>query len=173
MPLPAKFDVNEIFIIITGIILTLIFVKILPKRFTYTTSIILFLHKISIAIAVDNVFAGPPLDLYDVMDTKEFELMDLVLYFFVYGPFTYIIIYIYDKWFYHKHLFQKFIFLVLVSLINIFFEFIAGYLDVYQFKGWKHYYSFPIYLIVYFTNFYLLEFLKKKERNLIPKMEVK
>jgi hypothetical protein len=174
MPLPTKFDGNEFFIIVIGLILSLIIVRMLPKRFTYTTSIVIFLYNISIAIAVDHVLAGPPFDLYDVMDSKKFELMDLVLYFFVYGFYTYVIIYIYDKWFYHKHLFQKFIYLVLVSLISIFFEDIAGHLEVYKFKGWKHRYSFPIYFVVFFINFYLVEFLKNKERNnLMTKKAVK
>jgi hypothetical protein len=163
MPLPTKFDTNEIFIIVIGVLLSLIVVKILPNRLSYTTSIIMFLHKISIAIAVDHILAGPPLDLYDVLDTGKFEFFDLILYLFIYGPFTYIIIYIYDKWFYHKSNFKKFIFLVFVILINVGFEFIATKLDIYIYKGWKLYYSIPIYLIVYLTNFYLLKFLKDKE----------
>jgi hypothetical protein len=165
MPLPIKFDTNEIFIIVIGIILTLIAVKLLPNRFTYTTSIILYLHKIAVAIVVDHLLAGPPLDLYDVMDTSKFEFFDLIIYFFVYGPFTYIIIYIYDKWFYHKSLLKKFIYLLLITLINIGSEFIGTKLNIYMYKGWKLYYSIPVYLIVYSTNFYLLKYLKDYESN--------
>jgi hypothetical protein len=165
MPLPIKFDINEIFIIVNGIILTLIVVKLLPNRLTYTTSIILILHKISIAIVADHLLAGPPLDLYDVMDTKKFEFFDLIIYFFVYGPFTYIIIYIYDKWFYHKSNFKKIIYLLLITLINIGCEWIGTKLNIYIYKGWTLYYSIPIYLIVYITNFYLLKYLKDHENK--------
>jgi hypothetical protein len=169
MPLPTKFDINEIFIIVIGIILSLIFVKILPNRLTYTTSIILFLHKISIAIAVDHILAGPPLDLYDVLDSKKFEFFDLILYLFLYGPFTYIIIYVYDKWFFHKSFFKKFIYLVIITLINLGCEFVANKLNIYVYKGWKLYYSIPVYLIVYITNFYLLHFLKDYDSKTVDK----
>lgn len=160
MPLPNKFDLNEIFILILCVLYTIIFVKLLPKRFTYSTSIILYLFNISIGLTVDHFLAGPPLDLYDVMDSKDFELFDLFLYLFIYGPATYTFIYIYDKWFYHKSNKSKFLFLLFISLLNTAFEYVAYILNVYEYKGWKVYYSIPVYFLVYYTNIYLLKLLK-------------
>lgn len=165
MPLPKKFDENEIFILILCVLYTFIFVKLLPKRFSYSTSIILFLFNISIGITVDHFLAGPPLDLYDVMDSKEFELLDLFLYLFIYGPATYTFIFIYDKWFYHKSVIKKLIFLLFISLLNTVFEYLAFILDVYKYNGWKVYYSIPVYFLVYCTNIYLLRLLKNYERT--------
>ncbi|MEH7308743.1 hypothetical protein [Neobacillus drentensis] len=163
MPLSTKFDVNEIFIIILAIILSLIVVKLFPKRFTYTTSIVLYLFNISTGIAVDHILAGPPLDLYDVFDMKKFELFDLILYLFVYGPVTYIIIFIYDKWFIHKSNLKKFIFLIFISLLNMGMEFIAAKLNVYTYSGWHLYYSFPVYFMTYFISIFFLHLLKNRE----------
>ncbi|MDR6123597.1 putative neutral ceramidase superfamily lipid hydrolase [Bacillus sp. SLBN-46] len=163
MPLPIRFDENEIFIIIIGILYSFIFVRLLPKRFTYSTSIILFLFNISIGITVDHILASPPHDFYDVMDSKKFELFDLILYLVIYGPATYTFIYIYDKWFYHKSNIKKFLYLFFISLINTVFEYIAVILNIYEYHGWKVYYSIPVYILVYYTNTYLLRLLKENE----------
>ena len=163
MPLPKKFDENEIFIIIVSIIFTLILVYLFPKRLSYPINIIIILFNISIGITTDHILAGPPLDLYDVMDSKKFELFDLILYIFVYGPFTYIAIYIYDKWLYHKSTIKKFFYLVFLSLLNTGFEVIAVYLKIYIYHGWKPYYSFSVYLLIYYINFHLIKLLKNTE----------
>ncbi|WP_413299992.1 hypothetical protein AA0X95_17335 [Bacillus sp. 1P10SD] len=165
MPLPNKFDENEIFILILCVLYSFVFVKLLPKRFTYSTSIILFLFNISIGITVDHFLAGPPLDLYDVMDSKEFELFDLFLYIFIYGPATYTFIYIYDKWFYHKSNIKKFLYVLFIALLNTVFEYIAFILNIYEYNGWKVYFSIPVYILVYFTNVYLLRLLKNNENK--------
>ena len=163
MPLPNNFDENEILILIISVLYSYIFVKLLPKRFTYSTSIILFLFNISIGITVDHFLAGPPLDFYDVMDSKEFELFDLILYIFIYGPATYTFIYIYDKWVNPKSYLKKALYLLFISLLNTVFEYVAVLLNVYVYNGWKVYYSIPVYLLVYYTNIYLLKSLKKTE----------
>ncbi|WML56127.1 hypothetical protein [Neobacillus sp. PS2-9] len=163
MPLPNKFDENEIFILILCVLYSFVFVTLLHKRFTYSTSIILFLFNISIGITVDHFLAGPPLDLYDVMDTKEFELFDLFLYIFIYGPATYTFIYIYDKWGYLNSNSKKYLYLLFIAILNTVFEYVAVLFNVYEYNGWKVYYSIPVYLLVYCTNIYLLKLLKNTE----------
>jgi hypothetical protein len=165
MPLPTKWDENEIFIIILSVLLSIIAIKMLPKRLPYTTSILIFLFNISMGIAVDHVLAGPPLDLYDVLDTRKFELFDLILYFFVYGPYLYIVMFCYDKWFSKKSKRMKFIFLFFIALLNVGLEFIAAKLDVFLYKGWNLFYSFLVYFLAYFLNICLFHLLKKHSKG--------
>jgi hypothetical protein len=165
MPLPTKWDENEIFIIILSVLLTIIAIKMLPKRLPYTTSILIFLFNISMGIAVDHILAGPPLDLYDVLDSEKFELFDLILYFFVYGPYLYIVMFCYDKWFSEKSKRMKFIFLFFIALLNVGLEFIAAKLDVYMYKGWNLFDSFLVYLLAYLLNILLFHLLKKNSKE--------
>lgn len=166
MPIPSKFDENEIYLLILGVPLMIVFVNLLPKRFHYSTSTVIFLLNISLGIAVDHILAGPPLDFYDVLDTEKFELFDLVLYLFVYGPFTYIVVYIYYKWFFHKSNLKKLLFLITLTILSLGLEIISAKLHVYVYKGWHVYYSIPFYFSSYLLNFCLLHLLKISERRI-------
>ncbi|WML50014.1 hypothetical protein RCG23_09270 [Neobacillus sp. PS3-34] len=160
MPLPTRFDQNEIFLLIIAALLMLV-TYIIPKRFPYSISCLIVLFNISIGIAMDHLLAGPPMDFYDVLDTKKFELFDLFLYVFVYGPSTYIFVYVYDLWFFHRPYRVKVIYLILLALINVVLEYVSGLLHVFTYKGWEIYYSFIVYILMYTSNFMLLSKLKK------------
>lgn len=65
--------------------------------------ILIVLFSATIARIADHVLAGPPLDLYDLMDSGKFEMFDIFSYL-LYGPFAYIYLYIYEK-FKIKHIY--------------------------------------------------------------------
>lgn len=66
--------------------------KKLPGEYDYIDC----LFPATIARIADHLFAGPPLDLYDLMDSGNYDLFDILSYP-LYGPVAYIFLYIYEK----------------------------------------------------------------------------
>lgn len=144
LPLPIKFDENEWFII-GNLLFGFGAVYFLPKRFATTISILIMLFSMSIAKIVDHAIAGKPLDLYDIGDTKKYEFFDVIGYM-MYLPYAYMSVYLYDK--FSPKGFYLTIYITLMSLSGIIFEWIAVKLHVFTYVKWTLFYSFPVYLTV-------------------------
>lgn len=146
LPLPKKFDQNEWFIILHIVALVFLLYK-LPKRFPPSITILLLMFTMTVARVVDHLIAGPHIDLYDIMDSGDFELFDLLCYL-PYAPFGYVFIYLYDK-FQLKGI-GLILYIVLFSVGSIGFEWVTGssYISYLKYSSWKPIYSVPIYLIV-------------------------
>ncbi|MGG3562393.1 hypothetical protein ABES03_12375 [Neobacillus rhizosphaerae] len=146
LPLPQKFDQNEWFILFTIIVLVCLLNK-LPRRFPTSITILLLMFTISVARGVDHVIAGPHVDLYDIMDSGDFELFDLLCYV-PYAPFGYVFIYLYDK-FQLKGI-SLILYIVIFSVGSIGFEWMTGsnYISYLKYSSWKPIYSLPIYLVI-------------------------
>ena len=146
LPLPEKFDANEWFILFHILALVILLYK-LPKRFPTSITILLLMFTVTVARVVDHVIAGPHVDLYDIMDSGDFELFDLLCYV-PYAPFGYVFIYIYDK-FQLKGI-SLILYIVLSSIGSIGFEWLTGtsYISYLKYSSWKPIYSLPIYLLI-------------------------
>jgi hypothetical protein len=140
-----RFNQNEWFIIVLIIIMyTIVF--LLPKRFPVLISAIFLLYGIFIGFLLDKSISEPPFDYYDVNDNSLFELFDFLSYI-MYGPFSYLIAYFFDRFKLKKQ--HILFYLVLWSSIAFLFEWIGIKFGVYHYeKGWRLEFSFPSYLAI-------------------------
>jgi hypothetical protein len=157
-PLPKDFDANEWFVIIsllasyTGLFLGR---KIFPRSMI----ILIILFSAVIARITDYELAGPPLDLYDLMDTGKYELFDMFSYL-LYGPFAFAFLAVYHK-LNIKGIYILF-YLVVCSGLSVAYEWLTVVFDVFTFKEWKSTFSFPVYLVVQSLTLYFYHFLLMK-----------
>lgn len=140
-----KFNGNEIFDLTLLAFYILVFM--LPKRFPKLISLMFILFGIAAGRLGDQLIGTPALDFYDINDSRNIELFDIILYL-SYGSFSYIIIYIFDKLKFEK---KNLIFYILLwSFTSIGFEWLGSKLGVFHYKnGYKLIFSFPIYLTTY------------------------
>jgi len=141
----SLFNQNEWFIIVL-LITTYTIVFLLPKRFSVLISTIFILYGIAIGHFLDHTISIQPFDFYDVNDSSLYEFWDFLSYI-MYGPFSYFIVYFFDKFKLKKQ--HILFYIVLWSLIAFGLESIGVKLGVYQYeKGWKIASSFPSYLAI-------------------------
>ena len=157
MALPVSFDQNEWFVLISFVI-SFAFVFILPRRFSLSLIILMFLFAAVVARLCDHLLAGPNSNLYSLMDTGTYDLFDMLTYF-LYMPFAYFFIYFYDKWKIRGY----YILLYVVGSVfaGTIYEWITTYFDVFNYHGWKVYYSFTVYLAVQPLTILFYEYLRK------------
>jgi len=157
-----KFNGNEWFLI--GIlIIGLILVWKLPKRFPVKESLLYFTCFVSLGMVFDHTISIRPFDYYDVNDKSSYEFMDFVSYL-TYGPFGYLFIYLYD-FFKIKDLYNT-IYIFLWTTVSLVMEYTALTLGVFHYKnGYEIYYSFPIYLIMLMSRLYLHKSLNSRNAN--------
>lgn len=144
MPLPQPFDKNEWFVLI-GIMVSYSIVRFLPKRFPTVISVLLMLFGPIVARMCDHFLASPKLDLYNLMDTPNYDLFDLFTYF-LYAPFSYFFIYFYDRWKVKGA--GMLLYLFLWTVASAFFEWIHTLFHVFTYHNWRLSYSFTVYLVV-------------------------
>lgn len=169
MPLPQRFNLNEIAFSITFIALTIIIIR-LPKRFPLAASILLIAYGTFIGNFCDTILATPPLDLFDVFDSGHYELFDLLI-FFGYGCYCYVLIYIYDRL--HVKGIINAVFVLLSAAISFCYEYIMLSFKVFTYKSWTLAYSFTSYLfvilsLVLFYSFIVKKFLPEEASSVLP-----
>jgi hypothetical protein len=169
LPLPKEFDQNEWFIIFHIIVLVLILYKV-PRRFPPTITTLLLVFSITVARVVDHVIAGPHVNLYDIMDNGDFELFDLLCYI-PYAPFGYIFIYIYDK--YSLKGLRLIFYIILFSICSMGFEWLTGtkFISYLKYASWKPIYSLPIYLVVQPCTILFFHFIQSLHKKSMPALE--
>lgn len=154
LKLPDHFDQNEWFIIVV-ILVSLIMYKVLPKRFPKAITAIIVLYSIAMPKILDHTIAVKPYNLYDLTDSGQYELFDLIMYA-IYPPFGYLFIYIYDYFKFKGIRFVMYIFFWSIASIGM--EFIANQLHVFNYHGWRLIYSLPIYTAIMIINVFLFNF---------------
>ncbi|WP_096186580.1 hypothetical protein [Evansella halocellulosilytica] len=167
---PEKFDVNEIFVIIT-ILVTWFFIFKLPKRLNDLEILLTWTLIVFLAFTADMTVAVQPANLYSTLDSMKFEIFDLILILFGYPPFAYLAMNYYKSKTYTT--FGITLFVLVCALLTTFFEWVALLFDVYTFKGWKSYMSIPVYVGVYGLNMLLLSYIKKKMSKPTPSIWTK
>ncbi len=160
--LPKKFDENEIFILIIGFFLTLL-VLILPRKFSLTETVLIFLFNFYLAAVVDHIIAGPPLNLYDIMDDPKFEIMDLFMYLFVYTSSGYLFIYGYT--YFSRPWYKSTAYVLAVALFTVGLEWIAHNFLVFKYFEWSIYFSMIAYVILFTVNIYFFKLVRHLLRN--------
>lgn len=162
MRLPEHFNSNEWFIIAVCILLISLTIA-LRQRIPYSRIFVIFTLNFFLAASLDHILAGPPYDLYDIMDVPEFEVFDFIIYLFVYPFSGYLFIYFYDIW--HKKGFHSVYYLFLTSFITIGLEWISNQFHVFHHKDWTYFHSFMSYFVIYCLNLRVYFWMKKREPN--------
>lgn len=157
---PVKFDTNEWFVIISGaVLLTAVF--LLPKRFSALTVFMIWLFNFFLAQATDFVLGKPPLNLYYNNDLIEYEYFDVLLYLVVFPPFAYVFDYFYDKW--RLKGIRLCLYILSWAAFTTTLEHIAErYFHPFPFTGWKSWYSFFAYIIIYVLILWAFRIVSKK-----------
>jgi hypothetical protein len=140
----GKLGANEWFILSINVINLIVFFK-LPKKFPVSITILIFLFGLTMAKTANFIFGIPPYNLYEINNTTdELDLIDLLLSA-IYPPFSYYFLYIYTNWKFKG--ISLFLYIVIAAVLSVGFEYVAILANVFQYKGWKLFYSFPVYLI--------------------------
>lgn len=156
LPIPKELSANEWFVIISIIASYPVFF-LLRRSFPVSMIILIVLFSATIARMADHVLAGPPLDLYDLMDSGKYDLFDILSYL-LYGPFAYIFLYIYEK--INIRGMYTFFYIVALSIFSVAFEWITILFGIFTFKEWRSIYSFPVYLFVHSLTILYYRFLR-------------
>ncbi|RCW41518.1 hypothetical protein [Paenibacillus prosopidis] len=156
---PIHFDANEWFILVISVASWGIFL-LLPNRLSYVTLFIIWLFNGLLAFTADFSLGVKPFDLYDFGDRPEFEWFDVILYLFTYPPTPFFMLHFYSKW---RPTGWRFVgYILLFSLATTGLEGISTYgFHVFTYKGWKLWYSGPIYLIIFSLNFLVYHFVQR------------
>jgi hypothetical protein len=158
MPLPVKFDQNEWFIIVS-IIIAYSITFFLPRRFPSGITVLIMLFGPTVARLFDHFLASPKLDLYTLTDTTKYDLFDLITYF-LYAPFSYFFVYIYDRL--KVKGYWTILYILLCTSFGTIYEWISTLFHVFKYNGWKLNYSFTVYLL---TQCFALLFYHLVKRN--------
>jgi hypothetical protein len=147
---PVRFDLNEWFIIVVSILSWTAYL-LLRDRFPLIVLIGLWLFNFYLGQTIDFAIAqGPPIDLYDYNDLPQYEWFDLFMYLFTYPPAALFVVWGYVRlrprgWWFAAYL-------VAVALVTTGAEAVAWKCNVYHYKGWTLYYSFPFYIVSHAMN---------------------
>jgi hypothetical protein len=161
LPLPITFNANEWFIMLS-IALGFTWLLFTPRRYPQSISVLIILFTVTMAIIFDHALAAPPLDLYDINDTKKYDLMDVISYL-IYSPYALLCVYMYDKLNPSGNYFT--IYVIGWSLFCVVFEWAAVKCHVFTFIYWNLAYSFSVYLIMTVVHINLFRFLRRRFRE--------
>lgn len=152
------FDTNEWFIIITALLVAVIFL-LLPRRFSFTQIVVIFVLNLFFGEVGDKILAGPPYDFYDVMGSPLFEWGDAVTYLFHYPMMMYFFLYFHDKWQPRKLPFIGY--LIGWIVMTIAWERIAALFHVFTYNHWGILDSFVVYFLAYSFNLIVFKFTER------------
>ncbi|UUZ91989.1 hypothetical protein LJK87_42005 [Paenibacillus sp. P25] len=159
---PVRFDANEWFILAVSL-LSWGTLCLLPRRSPAVTFFVIWLFNGLLGFTADFTLGVKPFDLYDFGDRPQFEWFDVVLYFVTYPPAPFLMLYGFDKW--RPTGWKLAGRLLLFTAATTALEGATTFaFHVFTYKGWKLWYSPPVYLTTYSLN--LLVYLYV--RNYLP-----
>jgi hypothetical protein len=154
-----SFDWNEWSVIISLVLLSLL-VWITPKIFSMLEGMAYFVYGIFTGMFFDHTISVEPWDFYDVNDSSSYELMDFLSYI-MYGPVSYFFVYLYVRL--KIKGFMHIIYIPIWTGISLIIEWGGVGIGLFHFeKGFKMYWSIPIYLL---TQSILIVFLNLVKKN--------
>lgn len=161
MRFPEVFDRNEYFIIAVCIFL-IVLTFCLKRKFKYSQTFVIFTLNFFLAASLDHILAGPPYDLYDIMDIPDFEIFDLIIYLFIYPLSGYLFMYFFDIW-QNKGL-PSVHYLLLASLLTVTLEWFSNQFHIFVHNEWTYFHSFISYFLIYCLNVCVYFWLKRVYR---------
>jgi VanZ family protein len=159
LPIPEKFDANEIYIIFSTV-LTWALMFILPRRLSAVTITIIWTFNVFLALLADITISVKPYDFYFTIDHKTHELFDVLLHFATYPTLSYFVVNFYQH---NKPKGLNYLsYIIFWAVAAIAIEWISLKFHVFTYTGWKLYLSFLVYLVVFAANIWLSNFVEKK-----------
>jgi hypothetical protein len=157
-----RFDQNEWFIIIM-LILTYLIAYLIPRRFPTSITVLLMIWAFTVSQLFDFTIGGGVFDYYDVNDSPRYCLMDLATYF-LYAPFSYFFIYIYDVFqIKPRHLA---LYIIVCSIFAVGFETLMVVFKVITYKNdWYRFYSFDVYLFTQSLTILFYKWIRGEKQN--------
>lgn len=163
---PIHFDANEGFATIIMIALILLYCM-LPKRIPLPIALLMMIFDSYLGRVVDNILSSTyPYNVYDIMDTPNYDLFDFLLYTIPFPLVGYFYVYFYDKYLFRAPF--QFIHILVWSIASVGLEALAVTFSVFQYNGWQLSYSFPVYLLTFGLNTLLYSLAKKNYKNWHP-----
>ncbi|MED4018462.1 hypothetical protein [Sutcliffiella cohnii] len=139
-----SFNINEWFVIVS-LVFMIIMIWITPKIFTILEGIAYFIFGIVYGMFYDHTISIKPWDFYDVNDNSSYQLIDFLSYV-MYGGYSYFFLYLYEKMNIKGH--GNLIYVLIWSCFSFLMEWIGVKIGLFHFdKGYKMYWSIPIYII--------------------------
>lgn len=159
LPLPERFDANEVFIIISTV-LTFVFLFLLPRRLSVVTIHVIWTFNVFLALLADITIGVKPNDFYFTIDHKKHELFDVILHFVTYPTLPYFVVNFYHQ---YKPKNDKLLFYIIFwAGVASALEWISMKFHVFTYTGWKLSLSFLVYLVVFAANIWLSNIIEKK-----------
>jgi hypothetical protein len=153
-----SFDWNEWFVIISLLSLNIL-ILITPKIFSKLEGIAHYLYGITVVTFFDHTTSVRPWDLYDVNDSSKYQPIDCITYV-MFGSYSYFFIYLYLKL--RIKGFKTIIYIFIWSSFSLLVEWIGVKIGLYHYeKGYKMYWSFPIYMSVQIIQIIYYHTIKK------------
>jgi hypothetical protein len=139
------FDANEWFTI-GSLLLLNILIWITPKRFSLLEGMGHYVFGIFISMFFDHTISVKPWDFYDVNDSSAYQVTDFMSYL-MFGPYSYFFIYFYLK--FRIAGFMNILYILVWACSALFMEWVGIQVGLFHYdKGYKMYWSFPIYLSI-------------------------
>ncbi|WP_085522515.1 hypothetical protein [Tuberibacillus sp. Marseille-P3662] len=162
MMLWEHFDKNEIYLSIAFVIVYAIFF-LLPKRFPRDVTMMYLVWGFAIATLFDFTIGGGLINFYQVNDSGDYELFDVVTYF-MFAPISYFFIYIYDALGINKKTVIGFI--IVWTIIGLGAEWVSSVMGVtHHQRGYQIPYSVPVFLVVQTITLLYYELIMKFKRQ--------
>jgi hypothetical protein len=156
--LPKKFDSNELFILAVLLLVLTVF-AFLPKRFTKSQVVFIIIFNFFLGVVVDQILAVPPYDFYDIMDKPKMDIMDLIIYTFLYPLTAYFFFFLSDVVI-KKNRAAIALMIIGWSSFVLGLEWLASQFGVYNYKEWSYILSAFSYLIIFSLNTLVLFYIK-------------
>lgn len=159
LPLPEKFDANEVFII-TSTVLTMVLLFLIPRRLSAVTIHVIWTFNVFVALLADITIGVKPNQFYFTIDHKTHELFDVILHFVTYPTLPYFVVNFYQQ--YKPKNIKLVFYLIFWAGAAIALEWFSVKFHVFTYTGWKLSLSFLVYLVVFAANIWLLNIVEKK-----------
>ncbi|KON88645.1 hypothetical protein AF332_18750 [Sporosarcina globispora] len=138
----GAFDANEWFVLVNLMAAGILIWK-LPKKLSGLETAVHFTIGIFTGMFFDHTISIKPWDFYDVNDTSDYQFIDLLSYI-MYGPYSYIFIYLYVKLNVKGH--KNILYVTIWTIFAVLIEWFSVKLGIFHYeKGYQISWSFPIY----------------------------
>ncbi|MGG1518863.1 hypothetical protein ABE504_25865 [Paenibacillus oryzisoli] len=144
-------DWNEWFVVICSVIAMLLFFWI-RKHFNPIMIVIIWTFNVVFVATLDYGLAATPFELYYCGDNVSYEPITAIAHVFMYTPFSFVFLFLYDEWHLRDKKNRKRLVLYFIAwdAFSVFFEWLNVLNGFMTYTGWKLYYSFPMYPLAAF-----------------------
>jgi len=166
--MPIKFDLNEYFLIASILVVGCVLYKQSRRwKLPATASITICLLNTWLVMLFDFSIGGPPYDVYDFMDSPNWELMYAIAQFMLYPMMGLIFVKGYVWWKTTKP-YPVLYYILGWTLLSIGYEWVSVKAEVLDYNRWKLWHSFFVYLGTFLLNLWLYQLTQSYLKRIYP-----